>query len=89
MRVSTFGGISSGLSCITYHRSHGVLIERVISDTQHSRENHRCGCAAFGCLVVVCFRVERYNAVVDAGCQLGVLLGQVIGGDVGGGNSKL
>lgn len=75
MRGSTFGGISAGLSCITYHRSHGVLIEWVIPDTQHSRQNHRCGGAAFGRLVVVCFRVERYDAVVDAGCKLRVLLG--------------
>lgn len=37
----------------------------------------------------VCFRVERYNAEVDAACQLGVLLGQVVGGDIGSGNSEL
>lgn len=37
----------------------------------------------------VCFRVECYNAEVDAACQLGVLLGQVVGGDIGGGNSEL
>lgn len=39
--------------------------------------------------MLVCFRIERYDAVVDAACQLWVLLGQVIGGDVGGGDSEL
>ena len=81
--------ISSSLLYITYHRSHGIFIERVISDTQHSRQNHRSRCAALDYFMFVCFRVECYNAEVDAACQLGVLLGQVVGGDIGGGNSEL
>jgi hypothetical protein len=39
--------------------------------------------------MLICFRIERYNTVVDTGCQFWVLLGKVIGGDVGGGDSEL
>lgn len=75
----------------TYHRPHGILIERVIPNAQNCRQEGR------GCRLLCAIRrailmrqvlgVQRYHAIVYARGQLGVLLGQVIGGDISRGNS--
>lgn len=68
------------MRCWTYHRPNGILIKRIIPNTQHGREDGRwfrarraAAVGIFGNLrrrVVLVVdeprRVERHDAVVDA-----------------------
>jgi hypothetical protein len=76
-------GVYQVLWWCSYYRSRGVLVERVVPNAQHGRENLRARrrhLALRG--------VQGHHAVVHADLEVGVL-GQTICGDVGGWDSEL